>query len=89
MQFAVSNATDLPPVWVQGRYTDAGGLDGISTTGIMHHRKVRRPPVSAVSVATKAPLVNNAERWHHEPLRGGRRLLDMDSDHVPWWTLGG
>jgi hypothetical protein len=43
MQFAVSNATDLPPVWVQGRYTDAGGLDGISTTGIMHHRKVRRP----------------------------------------------
>ena len=43
MQFAVSNATGLPPVWVQGRYTDAGGPDGISTTGIMHHRKVRWP----------------------------------------------
>lgn len=51
MQFAVSNATGLPPVWVQGRYTDAGGLDGISTTGIMHHRKVRDECIAVFTAA--------------------------------------
>jgi hypothetical protein len=71
MQFAVSNATNLPPVWVQGRYTDAGGLDGISTTGIMHHRKVRPPPISVVFPPRSAALVGH-----------------MDSEHLPWWTLG-
>ncbi|KAK3256945.1 hypothetical protein CYMTET_33949 [Cymbomonas tetramitiformis] len=33
MQFAVSNATKLPPVWVAGSYVDTGWYNGISTTG--------------------------------------------------------
>lgn len=33
MQFAVSNATRLPPVWVAGSYVDTGWYNGISTTG--------------------------------------------------------
>jgi len=41
MQFVVGNATGAPPVWVLGRYSDSGGLDGISTTGVLHHRNVR------------------------------------------------
>lgn len=51
MQFAVANHTGRPPLWVVGRYTDAGAFDGISTTtggggilggggGILGHRAV-------------------------------------------------
>ena len=39
MQFMVSNLTGLPPIWVQGSYSDSGVLDfkgGIST-GANHY----------------------------------------------------
>ena len=41
MQFMVSNTTGLPPIWVQGKYSDSGVLDfkgGIST-GSSHYDK--------------------------------------------------
>lgn len=50
MQFVVSNVTDKPSVWVDGRYTDSGALDGISTTGIVQHRKVWAENVWLISV---------------------------------------
>jgi glucuronyl/N-acetylglucosaminyl transferase EXT2 len=42
MQFMVSNLTGLPPIWVQGSYSDSGVLDfkgGISTGA--NHYEVR------------------------------------------------
>ena len=31
MSFVVANATGQPPVWVEGSYSDSGGMGGIST----------------------------------------------------------
>eukprot|EP00242_Pyramimonas_sp_CCMP2087_P015660 CAMPEP_0198203936 /NCGR_PEP_ID=MMETSP1445-20131203/7267_1 /TAXON_ID=36898 /ORGANISM="Pyramimonas sp., Strain CCMP2087" /LENGTH=360 /DNA_ID=CAMNT_0043875543 /DNA_START=178 /DNA_END=1257 /DNA_ORIENTATION=+ len=60
MQFAVANHTGRPPLWVVGRYTDAGAFDGISTTGsgILGHRARRDDCVTTfVELYGRDPLV--------------------------------
>jgi len=59
MQFMVSNATGLPPIWVQGSYSDSGVLDfkgGIST-GSSHYDKRSECVTKFVDMFGGMPLV--------------------------------
>lgn len=59
-QFAVSNWTNLPPVYVRGSYSDQGGVGGISSRG--SHWDSRSSCIDAlVDIYEKMPLVNS----HH------------------------
>jgi len=62
MQFMVSNLTGLPPVWVQGSYSDSGVIDfkgGIST-GANHYDKRSECVTKFVDMFGGMPLVESS-----------------------------
>ena len=59
MNFMVSNATGLPPVWVQGSYTDSGVFGGVST-GSNHLEKRKACMTQFTEWFGRMPLVTTS-----------------------------
>ena len=73
MQFLISNATGLPPVWVRGHYRDSGVLDFSGGISVKSGHLTKRDGC----------LTRFAEAFGHMPLKLGRSHVEPVEDWTP------